>query len=198
MEEKSARECEPTYRSSHTKRARRHLNYDSTRRRPSKDRLTTDYSVSNHGSRYVTMDMLTQHHHTDTIVVSDDVEGQLQQQLQQEQLQEQQPSKQEEVLTAVQEVWDSTSKKVKEAWDAVTHHTVTQVEQTQRAVGPALEHAGNSLEEAGNSVRGHVAAVHQSASDLSQAAGDHTRGLSMATQVAALTTLQATKQLGDD
>jgi hypothetical protein len=140
-----------------------------------------------------------------TIVVSSDEEEQQQQQQQQQQ----KPSKQQEVLSSIQEAWEQTSQKVQEAWDAVTHHTVTQVEQTQRAVGPALEQAGKSVsttvEQAGSSLSTTVAAVHRSASDLSQAAGDHTRalsqaagdnarGLSMATQVAALTTLQATKQ----
>jgi hypothetical protein len=108
-------------------------------------------------------------------------------------------------LAAVQEAWESTSTKVQEAWDAVTHQTSVKVQETQRAVGPALEEAGNhvrthmeqvgpALEEAGNHVRTHVAALSRSASDLSQAAGDNTRALSMATTVAALTTWQATKQ----
>jgi hypothetical protein len=108
-------------------------------------------------------------------------------------------------LAAVQEAWEQTSTKVQEAWDAVTHQTATKVQETQRAVRPAFEQAGNhvrthmeqvgpALEEAGNHVRTHVAAVSRSASDLSQAAGDNTRALSMATTVAALTTWQATKQ----
>jgi hypothetical protein len=112
-------------------------------------------------------------------------------------------------LAAVQEAWEQTSTKVQEAWDAVTHQTATKVQETQRAVAPVLEEAGNNVrahveqtqravgpafEQAGNHVRTQVAAVSRSASDLGQAAGDNTRALSMATTVAALTTWQATKQ----
>jgi hypothetical protein len=90
-----------------------------------------------------------------------------------EEPQQQEQSKQEEVISAVQE--------------AVTQHTTAVQEQTQRPVGPALEQAVNR-------VRSQVAAVGQSALDLSQVGGDDTWAFSIATSVAALTTLQATKR----
>jgi hypothetical protein len=87
----------------------------------------------------------------------------------------------------VQDAWESTITNVQSAWDAVTHHSTVHVENTQRAVQPALEQAGESI-------RSVSEAVGQTAAGLSQATGDNARALSVATTVAALTTLQATKQ----